>query len=81
MPLDAARPDPRASLLLDARDCIDRVTWHERWDMSAQRYAYVASEYLRAAGLAELADDCAEEFGIDATAILAVIDRELGRDG
>ena len=68
-----------AALLMDARDCLDRVTRHERWGCSAMDYAWQASAYLRLAGLHDLADECSDEFGIDAAAVIAEIDRELTR--
>ncbi len=77
MPLDFPHPNPRSSLLLDARDCLERAERHERWGVSAQDYCWQASEYLRLAGLPALADECADEFGCDTAAVLKAIDREL----
>lgn len=75
MPLDGS--DPRASLLMDAKDCLERAARHERWGMSAMDYCWQAAQFLRLAGMRELADECSDEFGVDIDAVVAEIDREL----
>jgi hypothetical protein len=66
----------RRELLRQAHDLIERAERHERWDCSARDYCSQAADMLRRAGLPELADDCADEFGIEAAAILKEIDAE-----
>lgn len=73
--------DARRDLLRQARDRLERVTWHDRWGCSAMDYAAQAAELLRRAGLHELADEAGDEFGIDAGALIREIERELARGG
>lgn len=75
---DPAAAD-RRDLLLRARDRLERVERHDRWGCSAAEYADQAAELLRAAGLHDLADECADEFGFDVAAVVKEIDRELER--
>lgn len=77
MPLDQPSADTRAALLLQARDRLERITWHDRWGCSAMSYADEAAELLRRAGLHDLAEEASDEFGIDVAAMIAEINREL----
>lgn len=70
--------DTRRDLLLRARDRLERVTWHDRWDCSARNYAAQAAALLRDAGMDALAADCEDEFGCDAAAVLRDLDKETG---
>lgn len=71
--------ETRIDLLRQALDRLERVTWHERWGMSAMAYADDAAELLRRAGLHELADEASDSFGVDVPALVEEINREMGR--
>jgi hypothetical protein len=77
MPLDQSLTPTRAALLHDARDLLRRAEACDRWGMVAMDYAWRASELLRAAGLTELADSCADEWLFDAGAVLAEVERGM----
>lgn len=70
--------DHRDSMLAQAQDRLERVIRHERWDMSTQDYADQAAEFLRRAGLHDLADEVSDEFGFDADSVLAEVTRIRG---
>lgn len=74
MPNGFPLPSPRSSLLLDARDCLERAERHERWGPSAMDYCWRAAEYLRLAGRPDLADECSDEFGVDVAGVLRELD-------